>query len=161
MNASQKTQQRYRLTTGVVICSCILSGCADVGPENNLTYEQTNDAPNSTETMSLADHWGIEIVALRSTAAGHMLDFRYKVLDTDKATPLFKRGTRAFLLHQTTGKALAVPNTAKLGRLRSTNQPQQGRTYWMYFGNHHGLVKKGDLVTVNIGDFKSPYIIVQ
>ena len=167
MNVIQKTKLRYRLSrflaAGMVICSSILVGCTDVGLDRKLTEAvQINDPPPARfETVPLADQWGIEIVALRSTAAGHMLDFRYKVLDTDKAAPLFKRGTRAYLLHQSTGKALAVPNTAKLGRLRTTNQPQQGRTYWMFFGNHHGLVKTGDLVTVNIGDFTSPAIIVQ
>ena len=32
--------------------------------------------------------WGVEILFLRETAAGYMLEFRYKVLDPAKAAPL-------------------------------------------------------------------------
>ncbi len=106
------------------------------------------------QKQALSEKWGIELVAMRSTAAGHMVDFRYKVLDAEKADPLFKRQTKPYLIHQASGKVLAVPNTAKLGSLRNSNTPQNGRTYWMFFGNHHGLVQSGDKVTVAIGDFK-------
>jgi hypothetical protein len=56
---------------------------------------------------------------------------------------------------------LAVPNTAKVGALRNSNAPQIGRTYWMFFGNHNLIVKKGDLVTVAIGDFQIKDLLVQ
>ena len=106
------------------------------------------------QKQALSEKWGIELVAMRSTAAGHMVDFRYRVLDAEKAAPLFKRQTKPYLIHQASGKALAVPNTAKLGSLRNSNTPQAGRTYWMFFGNHHRVVQKGDKVTVAIGDFR-------
>ena len=106
------------------------------------------------QKQALSEKWGIELVAMRSTAAGHMVDFRYRVVDAEKADPLFKRQTKPYLIHQASGKVLAVPNTAKLGSLRNSNTPQNGRTYWMFFGNHHGIVQSGDKVTVAIGDFK-------
>ena len=106
------------------------------------------------EKKKLADQWGIELTAMRTTAAGHMVDFRYRVLDADKAAPLFKRSTKPYLIHQQSGKVLAVPNTAKIGSLRNSNTPQNGRIYWMFFGNHQRLVNKGDKVTVKIGDFQ-------
>ena len=108
----------------------------------------------------LQDQWGIELTAVRVTAAGHMVDFRYRVLDADKAAPLFKRKTKPYLIHQASGKVLAVPNTAKVGSLRNTNIPQQGRIYWMFFGNK-GLVKSGDKVSVVIGDFKVENLVVE
>ena len=112
------------------------------------------------QKQELSEKWGIELVAMRSTAAGHMVDFRYRVLDAEKAAPLFKRQTKPYLIHQTSGKVLAVPNTAKLGSLRNSNTPQNGRTYWMFFGNHHRLVQSGDKVTVAIGDFRAADIEV-
>ena len=124
------------------------------------------DASKQSQKLVLRDKelrekWGIELVAMRSTAYGHMLDFRYRVLDAEKAAPLFVRKTKPYLIHQGSGKALAVPNTAKLGSLRNSNMPQQGRTYWMFFGNSHGVVKKGDKVTVAIGDFRATDIEVE
>ena len=109
---------------------------------------------------NLADQWGIELTAIRMTAAGHMVDFRYRILDTKKAAPLFKRHIKPYLIHQASGKVLAVPNTAKVGSLRNTNTPQQGRIYWMFFGNNR-LVQTGDKVTVVIGDFRVENLTVQ
>lgn len=109
----------------------------------------------------LKNRWGVEIVSLRRTAHGHMLDFRYRVLDPEKATALFERQTKPTLIHQPTGKVLAVPKTAKVGPLRSSDTPKEGRTYWTFFGNAGGLVKTGDKVTVAIGDFRAPNLIVE
>jgi hypothetical protein len=83
------------------------------------------------------------------------------VLDAEKASPLFMRQIKPYLIHQESGKVLAVPNTAKIGALRSTNIPQEGRIYWMFFGNHHRLVQKGDKVTVAIGDFRATDLQVE
>ena len=122
---------------------------------------QQNIKQTTAQKLLLKDKWGIELVAMRSTAAGHMVDFRYKVLDAEKSAPLFKRQTKPYLIHQESGKVLAVPNTAKIGSLRNSNTPQNGRTYWMFFGNHHRLVNKGDMVTVAIGDFRATDIKVE
>lgn len=116
---------------------------------------------SDSQKKALSEKWGIELVAMRSTAAGHMVDFRYKVVDADKAAPLFKRHTKPYLVHQQSGKVLAVPNTAKIGTLRNSNTPQAGKIYWMFFGNHHRLVKRGDKVTVAIGDFRASDLQVE
>lgn len=89
-----------------------------------------------------------------------MLDFRYRVVDSQKAAPLFVRQTKPYLIDQASGKVLAVPNMAKVGPLRSSDQPHAGRTYWMFFGNP-GVVKAGSKVSVVIGDFKVEDLTVQ
>ena len=106
------------------------------------------------QATRLAEQWGIEITALRLTAEGHMIDFRYRVLDVEKAKPLHLRQVKPYLIHEASGKVLAVPNTAKVGALRNSNIPQKNRIYWMFFGNS-GLVKKGDKVSIVIGEFKA------
>jgi hypothetical protein len=113
------------------------------------------------EAMDLAAEWGIEVTSIRMTANNHMIDYRYKVLDATKATDLFKREIKPYLIHQKTEKVLAVPETAKLGPLRNSNIPQEGKIYWMFFGNGGDLVKAGDKVTVVIGDFKVEDLIVE
>ena len=109
----------------------------------------------------LAEKWGIRLLPLRSTAAGNMLDFRYEVLDARKSAALFRRETRPYLLHQRTGKVLAVPNTAKIGPLRNSDTPREGKRYWMFFRNTGRLVSRGDKVTVIIGDFRVEDIVVE
>jgi hypothetical protein len=83
-----------------------------------------------------------------------MIDFRYKVLDPAKAKELFVRQNHPALIHQETGKVLVVPETAKIGPLRNSDTPKQGKIYWMFFGNAGYLVKAGDQVTVVIGTFR-------
>lgn len=115
---------------------------------------------SKSKQSDIEKKWGVQIVGIRRTAAGHMLDFRYRVVDSKKAAPLFVRQTKPYLIDQASGKSLVVPNLAKVGPLRSSNQPQEGRTYWMFFGNP-GLVKVGSKVTVVIGDFRAENIKVE
>ena len=110
---------------------------------------------------AVVERWGVEVLALRRAAAGHMLDFRYRVLDADKAAPLFVRQIKPYLIHQRSGKVLGVPETAKLGPLRNSNTPQAGRIYWMFFGNPGRFVQPGDKVTVAIGDFQVADLLVE
>ena len=109
----------------------------------------------------LREKWGIEVTSIRMAVAGHMVDFRYRVLDSQKAAPLFVRKTKPYLLDQESGKVLAVPNLGKVGPLRTSDPPKQGRIYWMFFGNNGGLIKPGSKVTVIIGDFRMEDLVVQ
>ncbi len=153
------------LSTPIVADASVTASNADVAKQVNKDEASYTDKMgfihlSNSQKKALSEKWGIELMAMRSTAAGHMVDFRYKVLDAEKSAPLFKRQTKPYLIHQASGKVLAVPNTAKVGSLRNTNTPQQGRIYWMFFGNK-GLVKAGDKVTVVIGDFKAENLVVQ
>jgi len=112
------------------------------------------------KAIEIATQWGIEITSIHLTANDHMIDYRYRVLDAEKAADLFKRQIKPQLIHQETGKVLAVPETAKLGPLRNSNTPQEGRIYWMFFGNGGKLVQAGDKITVVIGDFRVEDLVV-
>ena len=39
--------------------------------------------------------------------------------------------------------------------------PQEGKIYWMFFGNAGYLVKAGDIVTVVIGEFMVENLVVE
>ena len=134
------------VATGVLI-----SGCASTA----------TDAPKAAAVEAiptLAEQWGIEVVALRLTGSNYMLDFRYKVLDPDKAAELFERANKPVLIHQASGSRLEVPRPAKTGPLRPTNPPLAGRTYFMLFSNP-GVVHAGDEVTIEIGDFEADVVV--
>jgi hypothetical protein len=104
--------------------------------------------------------WGVEFLFLRETAAGYMLEFRYKVLDPMKAAPLFVRKTKPVLTHVRTGRQLTVPVPAKTGALRNSDPPLADHTYWMFFANPNKLVKPGDRVNLQIGDFAVEGLVV-
>lgn len=122
-------------------------------PTQTTRAEETETSQSSL--TALEQHWGIRLVCLRLTGAGHFLDFRYRVMDPEKAKPLLKRNNETYLLDQASGRKLPVPVT-KLGPMRSTTvAPQPHRDYSMLFANINRVIKDGSLVTVVIGDFKA------
>ncbi len=118
-------------------------------------------AKEKSAEQKMKEKWGIEVTSIRMAVAGHMVDFRYRVLDSKKAETLFVRENKPYLIDQESQKVLAVPNLGKVGPLRTSNTPQEGRIYWMFFGNGAGLVKPGSKITVTIGDFRAENLVVQ
>jgi hypothetical protein len=104
--------------------------------------------------------WGIEVLGVHLAAAGYMLEFRYRVLDPDKAKPLFQRQTKPVLIDEATGTQFLVPTPAKVGALRNSDSPHAGRVYWMFFGNPGKLLQSGNRVTVVIGEFRAEGLVV-
>jgi len=120
--------------------------------------EQASHPRNNT---FMKREWGIEILYVRQTAAGYMLEFRYKVLDAEKAKSLFERQNKPMLTHAETGAQLIVPTPAKTGALRNSNPPKDDHVYWMFFANPGKLVKPGERVNIQIGDFLAENLVVR
>lgn len=118
-------------------------------------------ARHPRENTFLKRQWGIEIVHVRQAAAGYMLEFRYKVLDAERAQALFERQTKPVLTHLESGAMLIVPTPAKTGALRNSNPPASGNVYWMFFANPGKLVEPGDQVSIEIGEFRVERLVVQ
>ena len=148
-----KTYFLMPLVILAAIFSLQLMGCASTAKRQM--------AEKVANAESIKESWGIDIIGIRLTSSGYMLDFRYRVMDAKKASPLFDRTTKPYLIHQRTGAKFMVPNPPKTGPLRTSNEPQQGRVYWMFFGNPGGFIKSGDKVTIIIGDFKADSLIVE
>jgi hypothetical protein len=105
--------------------------------------------------------WGVEVLWVREASAGYMLEFRYKVLDAEKAKPLFVRQTKPELIDEKTGGRIGVPAPAKIGALRNSDMPVGGKTYWMFFANPGRSIKPGDAVSIQIGDYLQEHLIVK
>lgn len=110
---------------------------------------------------SLEEQWGIQILGIRRSAADYMLDFRYRVVDAEKAKPLFQRKTRPYVIDQASGAQFSVFSAPKTGPLRSTDTPQVDRNYFTFFANPGKFVQAGNKVTVVFGDFKAENLIVE
>ena len=95
------------------------------------------------------------------TGAGHFVDFRFRVLDAEKAATLLDRSNEAVLIDQATKTELPVPIT-KLGPIRQiTRKPEKNRVYFILFTNPANLVSSGKQVSIRIGDFEAKDIVVQ
>jgi hypothetical protein len=107
----------------------------------------------AADPSSIARRWGVGISSLRLASSGYMLELRYRILDANKAQPLFDRALRPVLRDDASGLQTMVPNPPTTGSLRSSNDAKAGRTYFMFFTNPSRFVKVGNTVTVTIGEF--------
>lgn len=135
------------------------TGVTDAAADGSLSSAPKK--PHPREKTLMKRQWGVEVLFVRQTSAGYMLEFRYKVLDPEKAKPLFVRQTKPTLTHVDSGATFIVPTPPKTGALRNSNPPLADHTYWMFFANPGKYVKPGDLVTIEIGDFVAKNIIVE
>ena len=58
--------------------------------------------PGKTQSK-FKNRYGAEIVGVRLTAGGFMIDFRYRVLDPVKASALFDPKVRPYLIEDSSG----------------------------------------------------------
>jgi len=150
-----------------LIFACSFTAAAQETEESGRTADSpppgaaTERARHPRMNSFMKRQWGIEILYVRQTAAGYMLEFRYKVVDAEKAKALFNRQTKPVLIHERTGAQLIVPTPAKTGALRNSNTPLDDHTYWMFFANPGKLVQPGEHVDIQIGEFLVEKLVVQ
>lgn len=113
------------------------------------------------DAAEIEKEWGIQILSMRLSAGGYMLDFRYRVTDPEKAAPLFGRKIKPKLIDQASGATFMVPEPPKVGALRQTRTPKAGKNYFIIFANPGNYVKKGNKVTVAMGEFKAENLVVE
>ena len=138
--------------SALALASClVLAGCATTG-----------GGAKRAAKPSLEEQWGIQIASLRMSAAGHVVDFRYRIVDPEKAARVADRKLKPQLIDQASSLALSVPAAPKVGALRQTSvRPIAGRTYFVLFGNPNQIVKAGSKVTVVIGEFRAENLVVE
>jgi hypothetical protein len=102
--------------------------------------------------------YGLRITLLGVTAAGGMIDFRYEVVDPEKANPvihdidLFPK-----LVVEETGVTLALRSLP-----HSHNATLElGGNYFFLLPNARNAVHEGSAVTLVIGDVRLEHLIVQ
>jgi hypothetical protein len=143
-----------RLTAclGAIALTLAVGGCA--GTTEKQAYHAEAGKAEMQSQGGIADTLGIEIQGIRLSAAGYMLDFRYRVLDPEKAAPLLDRKTHPYLLDDASGARLSVPDSPKVGRLRTTsrNKVIPGRSYYILFANPGRYLQAGSKVTLVAGD---------
>ena len=132
--------------------SCFITGCAYDGRRDSPGFEERY----LTSMDELTSRLGIEIISLRTTANGRMLDLRYRVSNPELARTVTKRDSKLNILifDAASGKTLSVPTT-HLGMLRTKSfNPKRNRVYYVLFDNAQKIIKPGSVVSVWFGDIK-------
>jgi len=105
--------------------------------------------------------WGVDIIGVKPVSSGAMIRFSYRIVDAEKAKVLNDKKSAPFLFDQKHRAKLVVPSMEKVGQLRQSSTPEDGREYWMLFSNKGSLVQPGSRVDVVIGKFRAEGLIVQ
>jgi hypothetical protein len=164
------------LLLGVLVGSLVIVVCVSVRgartsatgtPDGPPSLDQTASVSVSENDLNQADsarpdeEWGIEPLGVMLSAAGHILDFRYRVTDPEKALAFMERGIKPYLVNQETGAKAFVPRPPKVGPMRQTSrQPSTDRTYFIFFANPGRFIKPGDKVTVAVGECRIEDLVV-
>ncbi len=134
-------------------------------PAPSASPKATRSAPAVATSQRGADfyrkRWGIDDVAVRETASGSLIRFSYRVVDAEKAALINDKTKPPYLIEEKTGLALQVPIMEKVGQLRQTATPENGREYWMVFSNKGKVIKPGSRVDIMIGRFRLEGLVVE
>jgi len=105
--------------------------------------------------------WGVDNLSVKSVESGELIRFSYRVLEANKAAELNDKKLEPALYGERSHVKLVIPSLEKVGQLRNKGTPEAGKSYWMAFSNKGGYVRKGDRVTVVIGNFHAIGLVVQ
>ena len=133
-------------------------------PKSSLPALRSHYLPNRFPKRATSFYelvWGVDSLSVKSTEAGEIIRFSYRVLDANKAKPLNDKKIEPVLMDERARVKLVVPSLEKVGQLRQTSAPEAGKLYWMAFSNKGRLVKPGDHVSVAIGNFRANGLVVQ
>ena len=79
--------------------------------------------------------WGVDSLSVKSVESGEIIRFAYRVVDANKARQLNDKAFEPSLIDAGAGVKLVVPSLEKVGQLRQSGAPQEGKSYWMAFSN--------------------------
>ena len=136
-------------------------GAAAAAPAAAVSRPPYAGARSQRAEMYYARWFGVDQLQVRSISSGSSLEFRYRVLDPQKAAVLNDKRAKPYLIDQKTGNRLTVPTMEKIGLLRQVEEPEAGHEYWMVFANPGKLVKPGQRVDVVVGGFHASSLTVE
>lgn len=128
-------------------------------PNANFRY-QPNRLPKRAG-MYFQGVWGVDALSVKAVESGEIIRFTWRVLDAGKAKPLNDKKLEPWLIDPQAGVKLVVPSLENVGTLRQSSTPESGRSYWMAFSNPGRRVKRGDHVSVVIGQFHADGLVVE
>lgn len=168
---------RVRFWANLLLAACLAGGAtlsalavtpgqqkgtgAQPGTAGSRPAVVANSVTSERQALSLRRLWGIDEVHVRYTASGSVVRFSYRVVDVTKARILNDKNVEPYLLVKKNGAKLQVPATEKVGKLRQTPPPENGREYWMVFTNVGRSLVPGDHVEIIIGTFRADELLVE
>ncbi len=133
----------------VAIAAIALGGLWAVARANQLPGVVVSQA-------AFEEKWGIHISHIAVVADGGLIDFRFQVIDPDKASPVMEVETRPHLYVESTGQEVS-----SLYHIMHNHDIQAGKSHYLIFNNENGAIRSGTSVSVVLGDMRLEHIIAQ
>jgi hypothetical protein len=106
---------------------------------------------------AIEDRWGVRVSQVGVTADGGLVDFRFVVLNSDKALAMLDDlKNTPVLVVEDSGE---IVNSTALMAHKHTLNP--GETYFLLYRNTHGAIKSGTPVTVKFGELSLEHVIAK
>ncbi|MDD2700776.1 MAG: hypothetical protein PHH36_06000 [Sideroxydans sp.] len=156
--------RRLSLLLAAIIVGGSLGGCAShMGSGYSYAPQDVVPAQEESAPAQSERQLGIHPQGLRRSAAGYILDFRYRITDPAKAVAMLDRKVRPYLLDEATGAQLGVPDTDKLGQLRTTGRSKirTDQDYFILFANPGRFIQSGSRMTLVMGDKRIEDLVVE
>lgn len=132
-----------------------------IGLAVRATVSSSADVRSGTDAVTaqeFAAYTGINMSLLGVTAQGGMIEFRYQVVDPDKASLLLHQDDRRpVLVDEDSGATLAMlsrPHNHKADL-------KAGGTYFFMMANSHNALHDGSKVTVIVGDVRLEHLVAR
>lgn len=100
--------------------------------------------------------YGIRITHIAVLADGGLVDFRFQVIDPDKAGPLFSLDNRPILIVEGTGQVVD-----SLYHPPHSHNIIAGQSSYFLYNDHKGAIQRGVLVSILLGDLRLEHIVAQ
>lgn len=113
------------------------------------------DTAKTATTQEIEEQWGVHVTQIGITADGGLVDFRYRVIDPDKAWRMLSNLNTVPVLIAEDSNTLI--NTAS--SMTKQHDLNAGQIYFILFHNDNGAIKSGRPVTVVIGNLRLEHII--
>jgi hypothetical protein len=126
-------------------------GAAPDGP-----VDRPRPLPPLVSPAGLIERTGVRIVRVTASGGGGLLDVRYQVVNPAAAAGAHDAQTPPALVDERTGGVIARLLMGHLPHAR----PKAGVTYYLVFGNPGNAVRRGDRVSVVLGDARLAHVRV-
>lgn len=170
LSSTSFPQSKILLTAALLVSSLPLMGQAPAQPTTQAPVAKADPAgPTIYEPSHFPKRersyyqlvWGVDSLSVKAVESGELIKFTYRILDADKAKTLNDKSLEPAMYVPSLHAKLVVPSLEKVGQLRQASTPEPGRFYWMAFSNPGGVVKKGDRVSIVIGQFHIDGLVVE
>ncbi len=116
------------------------------------------NAAKVVDEATFEERWGIRVILVGVTADGGLVDFRYIVVDPDKALAMLDDIENRPVLVDEATNTLMLPSTPP-----STHRdpPLPGQTFILLYPNPGGVVQIGSTISVIIDDMRLEHFVAK